>query len=162
MAHIARWAVTLIRHGSLWALLVAIPPAVGQSLEEMASLSELAIETRSGRLAFQVELADTPETRGRGLMFRQNLPADQGMLFDFGSPRPVAMWMRNTFISLDMLFIDQNGSIEKIVPNTVPLSEEVIRSDGPVRAVLELRGGVAAELGIEPGDRVLHPLFSQP
>lgn len=162
MAQLARWIISLARNGTLWSILVVVGPVLGQTPERAPTLTPLTIEASTGRFTFQVEVAATPEERGRGLMFRRNLPDGQGMLFDFGQPRPVAMWMRNTFISLDMLFIDQNGRIETIVPNTVPLSEEVIRSDRPVVAVLELRGGVAAELGIEPGDRIVHPLFSQP
>ena len=162
MAQLAGWMIRLAWHGSVWAMLMMAAPVLSQAPEGATELSGLTIESGPRQFAFQVELADTPEARNRGLMFRRSLPADHGMLFDFGQPRPVAMWMRNTFIPLDMLFIDQNGRIANIVPNTVPLSEEVIRSDGPVRAVLELRGGVTAVLGIEPGDRIVHPLFSEP
>lgn len=162
MAQLACWMISLAHYGVLCAILVGAAPVLGQAPKEPTALSPLTIESGAERFDFQVELADTPEARGRGLMFRRSLPAQHGMLFDFGQPRPVAMWMRNTFISLDMLFIDQKGQITRIVPNTVPFSEEVIASDGPVRAVLELRGGVTAAMGIEPGDRIVHPLFSEP
>jgi len=121
--------------------------------------SELAIDTAAGTLQFKVELAVTPAQRQRGLMFRQELAADAGMLFDFGRPAPVSMWMRNTYIPLDMLFIRDDGHIAKIAPNTEPLSEAVIASGEPVRAVLELRGGISEVLGIKAGDRVVHPMF---
>lgn len=162
MAQLAYWVIRLARYSVLSAMLAGAAPVLGQAPEHASALSGLTIESGAERIDFQVELADTPEARGRGLMFRRSLPAEHGMLFDFGEPRPVAMWMRNTFISLDMLFIDQKGQITKIVPNTVPFSEEVIASDGPVRAVLELRGGVTAAKGIDPGDRIIHPLFSEP
>ena len=84
------------------------------------------------------------------------------MLFDFGRTAAVTMWMRNTYIPLDMLFIDAAGQIRRIVENTQPLSDAVIGSGGPVRAVLELRGGVSAELGIQPGDQVVHAIFPAP
>jgi uncharacterized membrane protein (UPF0127 family) len=162
MAQLACWVIRLARYSILGAMLAGAAPVLGQTPEDASALSSLTIESGAERFDFQVELAATPEARGRGLMFRRSLPAEHGMLFDFGEPRPVAMWMRNTFISLDMLFIDQKGQITKIVPNTVPFSEEVIASDGPVRAVLELRGGVTAAKGIDPGDRIVHPLFSEP
>jgi uncharacterized membrane protein (UPF0127 family) len=162
MAQLAYWVIRLARYSVLSAILAGAAPVVGQPPEDASALSGLTIESGAESFDFQVELADTPEARGRGLMFRRSLPAEHGMLFDFGEPRPVAMWMRNTFISLDMLFIDQKGQITKIVPNTVPFSEEVIASDGPMRAVLELRGGVTAAKGIDPGDRIVHPLFSEP
>jgi uncharacterized protein len=92
-------------------------------------------------------------------MFRDTLADDRGMLFDFGDPQPVAMWMRNTFIPLDILFIEADGRISRIARNAEPLSDQVIPSGGPVSAVLELRGGLTSERGIEPGDRVVHPLF---
>jgi uncharacterized protein len=134
----------------------AAPPPV--SFEE----TSLIIDAKSGRFEFQVELAASPEQRGRGLMFREDLAEDRGMLFDFGKPQRASMWMRNTYLPLDMLFIDGEGRITQIATDTQPLSDAVIASREPVRAVLELRAGVTAKLGIEPGDRVVHPLFAQP
>ncbi|WP_206202511.1 DUF192 domain-containing protein [Thioalkalivibrio sp. XN279] len=111
------------------------------------------------RHVFAVRLADTPETRARGLMYVTALEPDHGMLFDFGETRMVGMWMKNTPLSLDMLFITADGVIAKIAPETTPFSTGIVSSGRPVRAVLEIRGGRAAELGIMPGDRVLHRVF---
>ncbi len=122
----------------------------------------LAIEGSAGRFEFQVEVASTPDQRAYGLMFRESLEDDRGMLFDFGRPQPVTMWMRNTYIPLDMLFIRANGQIGRIVHEAQPLSDAVLELGEPVRAVLELRGGLTAELGIEPGDRIVHRLFEGP
>ena len=120
----------------------------------------LTIETADGRsLVFAIELAQTPEQQARGLMNRAKLPADAGMLFDFGVDRPVAMWMKNTLIPLDMVFIEADGRIAGIAQRTVPMSLEVISSPGPVRAVLELNGGTAERLNVKTGDRVAHPIF---
>jgi uncharacterized protein len=141
-------------------LLVMIAAPLAAQPADALPESRLVVESASGaRFAFQVELALTPEHQARGLMFRTELAADRGMLFDFGESRPVSMWMRNTYIPLDMLFIEADGRIRHIAARTVPLSEESITADGPVRAVLELRGGVTDLLGIRPGDRVLHPIF---
>lgn len=134
----------------------AAPPAV--TFEE----STLTIDAAHDSFEFQVEMAVTPAQRAQGLMFRESLDEDRGMLFDFGRPQHASMWMRNTYVPLDMLFIDAEGRITQIAANTQPLSDRVIASREPVRAVLELRGGVAAKLGIEPGDRVIHPLFDGP
>jgi uncharacterized protein len=124
--------------------------------------SALTIDAAHERFEFQVELAVSSEQRSRGLMFRESLDEDRGMLFDFGRPQVASMWMRNTYVPLDMLFIDAEGRITQIAANTQPLSDTVVASREPVRAVLELRGGVSAKLGIEPGDRVIHPMFSGP
>jgi len=124
--------------------------------------SPLAIESASGTLSFEVELAVSPEQRRQGLMFREHLDSDQGMLFDFGRTAPVTMWMRNTLISLDMLFIEADGRIARIAADTEPLSDAVIGSGGPVRAVLELAAGTSAEQGIAVGDQVVHPIFAAP
>jgi uncharacterized membrane protein (UPF0127 family) len=94
-----------------------------------------------------------------GLMFRTEVAPDEGMIFDWGSPRESSMWMRNTLVPLDMLFIAADGRIHRIAERTVPLSLATIDSRGPVRATLELRGGIAAERDIRVGDRVLHRLF---
>lgn len=121
--------------------------------------SELFIESSGQRHRFAVEVADTDERRALGLMYRTALPADAGMLFDFKVDQPVAMWMRNTRIPLDMVFIRRDGRIANIAQRTVPFSETSIYSSGPVRAVLELNGGTAERLGLKPGDRVIHPMF---
>jgi hypothetical protein len=121
--------------------------------------SELVIESGGQRHRFTVEFADTDERRALGLMYRTTLAADAGMLFDFKIDQPVAMWMRNTRLPLDMLFITRDGRIANIAQRTVPFSETSIYSSGPVRAVLELNGGTAERLGLKPGDRVLHPMF---
>jgi uncharacterized membrane protein (UPF0127 family) len=133
----------------------AVDAAGSVTFEEMP----LFIEATSGRFEFQVELAVSPEQRSQGLMFREDLDEDRGMLFDFGRSQPASMWMRNTYVPLDMLFIDAAGRITQIATDTQPLSDAAIASREPVRAVLELRAGVTAKLGIEPGDRVIHPLF---
>lgn len=120
----------------------------------------LAIEAASGTVhRFSVELADSERTRKRGLMFRRTLGPREGMLFDFRRQAPVAMWMVNTFIALDILFIDAHGEIVAIAEAAEPLSNERIRSGVPVRAVLEVNAGVVEALGIQPGDRVRHPIF---
>lgn len=121
--------------------------------------SELFIETANGRHRFAIEVADTDERRSNGLMFRAQMAPDAGMLFDFKIDAPVAMWMRNTLIPLDMLFIARDGRIVNIAERTVPHSETSIWSDGPVRAVLELNGGTVQRLGIRPGDRVVQRMF---
>ncbi len=121
--------------------------------------TEVIIETGPAQHRFTVELPETPVQQARGLMFRPDLAADRGMLFDFGTEQPVAFWMQNTFVSLDILFIDADGHIVRVAEHTVPLSEEPIPSGEPVRAVLEVPAGTAAALSIDVGDRVLHPLF---
>ncbi len=121
--------------------------------------SELTIESGAKRHRFKIEFADTNERRALGLMYRTAMPADAGMLFDFKVDQPVAMWMRNTRIPLDMLFITRDGRILNIAQRAVPFTEISIPSDGPVRAVLELNGGTVERLGIKPGDRVIHPMF---
>ncbi len=123
--------------------------------------AHLFIETTAGeRIRFNVEIAETPEQRGQGLMFRESLAADSGMLFDFGRTTAVGMWMKNTLIPLDMLFIEGDGRIVAIAQNTIPYSENIIEAPAPVRAILELNGGTAARLGIASGDQVVFELFN--
>jgi uncharacterized protein len=123
-------------------------------------LEPVEVVTSSGEThAFSAYIADTPEARSRGLMYVTRLEPDRGMLFDFESPRPVAIWMKNTPLSLDILFIDARGIIARIEPRARPFSTAVISSGADVRAVLELNGGIAAKLGIEVGDKVIHRLF---
>ena len=103
----------------------------------------------------------TPEQRAKGLMYRNYMPADRGMLFDFAASEPVAMWMQNTYMSLDMLFIRADGTIARIAERTEPLSTRTIPSGEPVLSVLEINGGVSRQLGIKPGDKVEHALFKR-
>jgi hypothetical protein len=126
------------------------------------ALEALAIVTQGGqRQSFQVEVARNDADRAQGLMFRRSMAPDRGMLFDFGRTEPVSMWMQNTYLPLDMLFIRADGSIARIAANTEPLSTRTIPSGEPVLAVLELNAGTAAKLGIKPGDRIEHPLFKR-
>jgi uncharacterized membrane protein (UPF0127 family) len=120
----------------------------------------LVIATRDGRrLPFTVEMAVAPEHQMIGLMFRPEVKPDEGMLFDWGTPRESSMWMRNTITSLDMVFIAADGRIHRIAERTVPLSLATVSSGGPVRATLELGAGVTERLDIRAGDRVLHRIF---
>lgn len=115
---------------------------------------DLVVESQSGSHAFRVELADTPEAQQRGLMFRTELGENEGMLFPSERPQMRSFWMKNTPLSLDIIFIGPDGRILNIAANTVPYSLESVVSAGPASAVLELRGGRAAQLGIAPGDKV--------
>lgn len=123
-------------------------------------IEDLWIETERGaRYHFDVEMATTPQQQSMGLMFREEMATDAGMLFVFPEPRPASFWMRNTLIPLDMLFIDAGGRIVNIHERTEPLSETSRPSDGPVRGVLEINGGLSQVLGIASGDQVMHPAF---
>jgi uncharacterized protein len=142
---------------SALAFLVLIAGAV-----HAQAFETLSIATQAGqRQAFRVEVARNDADRAQGLMFRRSMPADQGMLFDFGRVEPVSMWMQNTYLPLDMLFIRADGTIARITPNTEPLSTRTIPSGEPVLSVLELNAGTATKLGIKPGDRVEHPMFKR-
>lgn len=122
----------------------------------------LVIHTANGPHTFAVEIADTPEKRAKGLMNRDRLGARHGMLFNFKRPQRVSMWMHNTRISLDMLFVDTKGRIVFIEYEAPPMTQDPRGPSTPVVAVVELRGGVARALGIRPGDTVDHPMFSGP
>mgnify|MGYP002725586656 CR=1 FL=1 len=130
-----------------------------EDLKPLFKRSELSVEVDGVRHLFMIEIADTPTARGQGLMGRRHMDEDAGMLFDFGSPRRLSMWMKNTYISLDMLFIDQSGLIIGIASNTTPLSLRIISHPRPALAVLELKAGTVKRLKITVGDRVLHGLF---
>lgn len=124
------------------------------------ALEPLTLVTRDGaRHALSVEVARDPAARAQGLMFRRSLAPDRGMLFDFERVEPLAMWMQNTYVSLDMLFIRADGTIARIAADTEPLSTREIPSGEPVLAVLEVPAGTAVRLGVRPGDRVEHALF---
>jgi len=144
----------LFRILALLALLVPIAPAAADEGVTFGR-GTLEIVTAAATHAFQVEIAATPEQRARGLMYREALAADAGMLFLFDEPRVASFWMKNTLIPLDMLFLAEDGRIVAIAPETEPLSEKGISSGVPVKAVLEIAGGRSVELGIGVGDRVL-------
>ncbi|GGH17806.1 hypothetical protein GCM10007036_19540 [Alsobacter metallidurans] len=137
------------------AALAASPrPAMADS-----ALEKLVINTAGGPRTFEVEVMRTDEERAKGLMFRRYMPESRGMLFDFKEQQPVMMWMKDTFIPLDMVFIRRDGSIARIAENTEPHSTRTISSGEPVFGVLEINAGVAAKLGVKPGDKVQHALF---
>ena len=119
--------------------------------------SPLYIITVSGKHKFDVEMALTDRQQIQGLMFRRSLPGNAGMLFDYRMPRSITMWMKNTYIPLDMIFIGNDGRVNYIAQRTIPHSEAIITSRG--RAVLEVNGGTSSRLGIVPGDKVEHPIF---
>ena len=126
-----------------------------------AGQATIDIVNSSGVHPFAVELATNDEERARGLMFRKELPEGRGMLFDFGQEQPVAFWMRNTYISLDMIFIRGDGRVLRVAENAEPLSDRLIPSGGAVRAVLEVIAGTAHKYGIKPGDRVTGSFFGK-
>ena len=124
-----------------------------------ARLETLEIVTSKGRARFQVEIAATPAEQKRGLMFRQSLAPDRGMLFTYAKPQPAAFWMKNTLIPLDIIYIAPNGRVLSIARNARPHDETPIASGGMILGVLEIAGGRAAQLGVLPGDRVVHRIF---
>lgn len=136
--------------------LAALALVVSLPLAACSDESSLTIHTAEGDHRFSVELVDTPESRAKGLMYVQELADDAGMLFDFQEERAVSFWMRNTYIPLDMLFIEADGTILNIHANARPHDTTSIPSAGPVQFVLEIAGGRSAELGIEAGDQVEH------
>ncbi|WLR94157.1 DUF192 domain-containing protein [Shinella zoogloeoides] len=128
--------------------------------EEKFDTQPLTIVTRDGKShAFTVELAVTPRQREQGLMNRREMAEDRGMLFAFGETRQVFMWMKNTYLPLDMLFLGKDGKIRTIKENAEPLSEAIIDSKGPIDYVLELNGGTVKRLGIRTGNRVENELI---
>lgn len=151
--------MTIGRRGALVAVAVLAARMARAQAPVTFPTSELVIESGEARHRFRIELADTDDRRVLGLMHRESMAPDAGMLFDFKEDRVVAMWMRNTRIPLDMLFIARDGRVVNIAKRTVPFSEASIYSDGPVRAVLELNGGASDRLGLKPGDRVVHAMF---
>lgn len=141
------------------ALFAGFAALCAPALADPMEVTPLSIVSADATHAFTVEVANDRDEISFGLMERESLDADKGMLFDFDPPREPSMFMKNTLIPLDMLFIADDGSIEMIARNTVPGSLRTISPGVPVRAVLEINGGQAAELGIVPGDTVQHPLF---
>ena len=141
---------------SAWRAVLAVD-ALGPRLE----LEKLDIVTSSGTYAFSVEVMRSEPERERGLMFRRFLARDRGMLFDFKTERVVMMWMKNTYLPLDMIFIAPSGKVVAVAENAVPLSEKIISSGVPAIAVLEVHAGTVARIGLRIGDTVHHPVFGQ-
>jgi len=153
------------------ALVLAASPVAAQQIPrmdpahctgqpEIKPLQPLEIATSKGPAKFMVEFADTEKTREYGLMCRKVMAPDRGMLFDFKGPVDnVAFWMRNTLIPLDIVYIRPDGTVLSIARNVPPLNENPVPAGGRIRAVLELASGRAAQLGILPGDRIVHRIF---
>jgi hypothetical protein len=145
-------AATLV---ACWALLAALPAA------RAAAQDTIEIVSRTGVHAFSVELATNTAERAVGLMYRKELPEGRGMLFDFHDDQPVQFWMHNTYISLDMIFIAGDGRVVRVAQDAKPMSDELIPSGRPVRAVLEVIAGTARKFGIAAGDRVTGSFFGK-
>ncbi|HUZ66319.1 MAG TPA: DUF192 domain-containing protein, partial [Beijerinckiaceae bacterium] len=126
---------------------------------ERSSLEPLTIVTATGPHLLQVAVMRTRAQLEKGLMFRKRLPADEGMLFDFRVEQTIMMWMKNTYIPLDMIFMSRAGVVTHVARDAKPLSQKIIPSDGPVYAVLEVNAGLARKLAIMPGDRVDEEIF---
>jgi uncharacterized protein len=139
---------------------VALFVLLGASGAVAQTPEKLEIVTSTGVHAFSVELATNDAEREKGLMYRRYMPKDRGMLFDFKREEPVTFWMKNTYISLDMIFISRSGAVTGIAADGEPLSERMIPSGGPCYAVLEVNAGVAASISLKPGDKIRHPIFA--
>jgi len=152
----AVWAAPLF---IVAALLVAFagPVCARMRVEKLWLVTGAGQET-----PLDVEMAVDPKEKELGLMFRTELADNQGMLFPYGAPQEVMMWMHNTYIPLDMVFIRADGTVLRIEHNAEPLSDRIISSQGLVSAVLEMAGGATERLGLKPGDRVRHPIFGSP
>ena len=141
--------------------LLAAGCARAQSVDDGVTFekSALVIVTGGREVKFEIEMADTEPRREHGLMFRKQMGAYEGMLFDFFREQPVSFWMKNTLIPLDMVFIAADGTVRHVHSNATPMSTDTIPSEAAVRGVLEINGGTARLLGIKPGDKVKHAIF---
>lgn len=149
-----------MRAGLAGALLLAVACVASAAADGEIPLT---LERRSGGdVILSVEVANTPDRRAVGLMDRDALPLQGGMLFDYGRPTMARMWMRRTRIPLDMLFIDEAGVVRHLYPMAHPFDETVIAAPVPVRWVLEIAGGRAAALGLSVGDRMRPPSAASP
>lgn len=151
------FAPAVRRVGALLAVLAVAAPLAACSDE-----GKLVLHTATGDHAFTVEVVDTPETQAKGLMFREELADDAGMLFDFKQEREVSFWMQNTLIPLDMIFVGADGVVKTIHVNARPRDTTSIPSQVPVRFVLEIPGGRSEEIGLKPGDTLEHARVGQP
>jgi uncharacterized protein len=154
----SKWIVAAIVVVTLGVTAVSLTTNLARERKKEAVVQEqlerLEIVSGNTNHRFQIEVMRTNEQRAKGLMFRQFLPQDRGMLFDFDNEQPITMWMRNTYIPLDMVFIKADGKVHHIHERAQPLDESTISSNGNVRYVLEINGGVATKLGLKAGDAV--------
>jgi uncharacterized membrane protein (UPF0127 family) len=148
---VAPWFVALIVLAGLFA----------QSADAAMRRSKLTLQTGQGAHVIEIEIAMTPAEQQMGLMFRRSVPENTGMLFLYPGPQEITMWMKDTYVSLDMVFIKGNGVVHRIEAHTEPFSQTTIPSKGDVVAVLEMVAGSAEKLGLKPGDRVVHAAFAQ-
>lgn len=140
-------------------VLVALLVIVSMGVAHAVGMNSVTVSTSKGDVEWSVELASDDAARSTGLMHRSSMDRRSGMLFRFDDTRPVAMWMKNTFIPLDMIFANEAGVVTHIHRGAVPQSTDIISSQGPVRYVLEINAGEADETGIKPGDKMQHPWF---
>ena len=138
------------------ALLISMAPPVADAAPKRTPIT---IDTAKGSQTFSVEVVKDEADRERGLMYRRHMSKHRGMLFDYDPPQPVTFWMKNTYLSLDIIYIGPDGRILNIAENAKPLSLDELPSAGAIRGVLEINGGLSAKLGIKPGDKVHHKLF---
>jgi uncharacterized protein len=159
MTMMGKWRSRL---AAVWCLVAALllagaAAADADGLPVILPMGELTITTATGVYPFEVELADTMQERAVGLMYRRHMDRDHGMLFDMETTAEANFWMENTYISLDIIFIGEDGKVVSIIENAPTLSRALQRSGGPVRFVLELNAGLARKIGLKPGDKVSHP-----
>lgn len=155
---LARWRIASALLAFLWlAAVIFVFPAAA----DRAGLEPLQIITATGTHTLRVEVARTANARGKGLMFRRSLPDDRGMLFDFQTEQKILMWMKDTYIPLDMIFVSRSGRVVSVAQNAEPMSERTISSGAPAYAVIEVNAGMAQKLGVAAGDAVRHPIFEK-
>lgn len=139
--------------------LTACATASEAGVPQQLPLTPLAIQTATGTHAFQVQVAASNAEKETGLMFRASMPADEGMIFDYGAAQTVYIWMKNTLIPLDLIYIRSDGTVSSVYEGAQPGDLTPRGSKEPVVAVLELNAGAADRIGLAPGDRVLHAIF---
>lgn len=150
----------LVRHWRLFGALLVLLAATPFAGLAQSGRNVLSITTASGAHKFNVDVMRSQPDLEKGLMFRKSIPADYGMLFDFQHEQTIMMWMKNTFIPLDMFFMDKTGRVVGIIANAEPMSEKILTVSAPTDAVLEVRGGTAARIGLKVGDKVEDAIFT--
>ena len=145
---------------SILFLICMLSPSFAENKIDFGQPENIQVITDTGSFEFVVEIADTDQERSQGLMFREKMRVKNGMLFHFEETAPVTMWMKNTPLPLDMVFINPDGTVRKVEHDTTPFSRKIISSGGPVSHVLELNAGIANLIGLKAGDRINHRFFS--